>query len=290
MNMYRIITDSCCDLTQELADELDLSVVPLYVNYKGNSYANYLDERELKTKEFYDGMRAGEMGSTNAVNPTQWKEAAKTVLENGQDVLILAFSSGLSTTCNSAMIAAQELEEEYPERKVLVVDTLGASMGQGLMCWYVAKKAAEGVSLEDLRDYAESIKPHMAHWFTVNDLFHLKRGGRVSAATAVVGTMLQIKPVLHVDDEGHLVSVSKARGRKGSLDAMVAKFGEDAMDPQNQTIFLSHGDCLDDAKYVGEQIQAKYGVQDVKYSYVGPVIGAHTGPGVVALFFYSKQR
>ena len=290
METYRIITDSCCDLTQEMADELNIMAVPLYVNYKGGSYPNYLDQRELDTKAFYDGMRAGEMGSTNAVNPTQWKEAAEPVLKNGQDILILAFSSGLSTTCNSAVIAAEELAEEYPERKVYVVDTLGASMGQGLMCWYVAKKAAEGVSLEELRDYAEEIKPHMAHWFTVNDLFHLKRGGRVSAATAVVGTMLQIKPVLHVDDEGHLISVSKARGRKGSLDAMVAKFGEDAINPETQTIFLSHGDCLEDAMYVGEQIKAKYGVVDVKYNYVGPVIGAHTGPGVVALFFYSKKR
>ena len=290
METYRIITDSCCDLTQELADQWNLISVPLYVNYKGGSFPNMLDESGLKTKDFYDGLRTGEMATTNAVNPSQWKDAAEPFLKAGQDVLILAFSSGLSTTCNSAIIASQELAEEYPDRKVYVVDTLGASMGQGLMCWYVAKKAQEGVSLEALRDYAEEIKPHMAHWFTVNDLFHLKRGGRVSAATAVVGTMLQIKPVLHVDDEGHLISVSKARGRKGSLDALVAKFGEDAIDPASQTIFLSHGDCLEDAQYVGDQIKAKYGVQDVKYNYVGPVIGAHTGPGVVALFFYGKKR
>ena len=232
MEAYRILTDSCCDLTQEMADELNIIAVPLYVNYKGGSYANYLDQCELNTKEFYDGMRAGEMGSTNAVNPTQWKEAVEPLMKNGQDILILAFSSGLSTTCNSAKIAAEELAEEYPDRKIYVVDSLCASMGQGLMCWYVAKKAAEGVSLEALLDYAEEIKPHMAHWFTVNDLFHLKRGGRVSAATAVVGTMLQIKPVLHVDDEGHLTSVSKARGRKGSLDAMVAQFGADAVNPE----------------------------------------------------------
>ena len=290
MNTYRIITDSCCDLTQEMADGLDLAVLPLHVNYKGSSFPNYLDGSALDPKEFYDGLRGGEMASTTAVNPTQWKEAAEAVLKEGQDVLILAFSSGLSTTYNSACIAAQELMEEYPGCKVYVVDTLCASLGQGMMCWYVVNKQREGASLEEARDYAEQIKPHMAHWFTVNDLFHLKRGGRVSAATAVVGTMLQIKPVLHVDDEGHLISVSKARGRKGSLDALVDKFGEDAIDPQDQTIFLSHGDSREDAPYVGGQIQKKYGVKTVHYSYVGPVIGAHAGPGVVALFYYGKTR
>ena len=287
---YRIITDSCCDLTQELADELNLISVPLYVNYKGNSFPNKLDQSCLNTKEFYDGLRAGEMATTNAVNPTQWKDAAEPFLKNGQDVLILAFSSGLSTTCNSARIAAEELMEEYPGRKVCVIDTLGASLGQGMMCWYVCKKQQEGASFEEIVAYAEEIIPHMAHWFTVNDLFHLKRGGRVSAATAVVGTMLQIKPILHVDDEGHLISVSKARGRKGSLEALAAKVGEDAIEPEKQTIFISHGDCLEDAMVVGNLVKEKYGVQEVKYNYVGPVIGSHTGPGVVALFYFGKKR
>ena len=290
METYRIITDSCCDLTQELADELNLLSVPLYVNYKGGSYPNMLDESGLNTKEFYDSLRAGEMAKTNAVNPSQWKDAVEPILKNGQDVLILAFSSGLSTTYNSACMAAQELMEEYPERKVCVVDTLCASLGQGMMCWYVGKKQREGASLEEARSYAEEIKPHMAHWFTVNDLFHLKRGGRVSAATAVVGTMLQIKPVLHVDDEGHLTSVSKARGRKGSLEALVAKVGEDAIEPEKQTMFISHGDCLEEAEYVGKLIQEKYGVPEIKYNYVGPVIGSHAGPGVVALFYFGKNR
>ena len=290
METYRIITDSCCDLSQEMADELGLLFVPLYVNYKGGSFPNMLDESGLNTKEFYDGLRAGEMATTNAVNPEQWKTAAEAVLKEGQDVLILAFSSGLSTTYNSACIAAQELMEEYPDRKVYAVDTLCASLGQGMMCWSVAKKQREGATLDEARDYAEQIKPNMAHWFTVNDLFHLKRGGRVSAATAVVGTMLQIKPVLHVDDEGRLVSVSKARGRKGSLEALVAKVGEDAVEPEKQTMFISHGDCLEDAQFVGNQLKEKYGVPEVKYNYVGPVIGSHAGPGVVALFYFGKKR
>ena len=264
--------------------------VPLYVNYKGTSFPNMLDESGLKTKDFYDGLRAGEMSTTNAVNPSQWKDAAEAVLKNGQDVLLLAFSSGLSTTYNSACIAAAELREEYPDRKIEVVDTLAASLGQGMTCWYVCKKQQSGASFEETVAYAKEILPHMAHWFTVNDLFHLKRGGRVSAATAVVGTMLQIKPVLHVDDEGHLVSVSKARGRKGSLEALAAKVGEDAIEPEKQTMFISHGDCLEDAMVVGNILKEKYGVPEVKYNYVGPVIGAHTGPGVVALFYYGKKR
>ena len=290
METYRIITDSCCDLTQELADELNLICVPLYVNYKGESFPNLLDQSALKTKDFYDGLRAGEMSTTNAVNPSQWKDAAEPILKAGQDVLILAFSSGLSTTYNSACIAAEELKEEYPDRKVVVVDTLGASLGQGMMCWYVAKKQQSGATLEEAAAYAEEIRPNMAHWFTVNDLFHLKRGGRVSAATAVVGTMLQIKPVLHVDDEGHLISVSKARGRKASLEALAAKVGEDAIEPEKQTMFISHGDCLEDAEYVGKILKEKYGVPEIKYNYVGPVIGAHTGPGVVAMFYFGKNR
>ena len=290
METYRIITDSCCDLTQELVHELNLIYLPLYVNYKGASFPNMLDESGLKTKDFYDGMRAGEMATTNAVNPSQWKEAAEAVLKAGQDVLILAFSSGLSTTYNSACIAAEELREEYPDRKIAVVDTLAASLGQGLICWYVCKKQQSGASFEETAAYAKEILPHIAHWFTVNDLFHLKRGGRVSAATAMVGTMLQIKPVLHMDDEGHLISVSKARGRKGSLEALAAKVGEDAIEPEKQTMFISHGDCLEDAMVVGKILQEKYGVPEVKYNYVGPVIGAHTGPGVVALFYYGKKR
>ena len=290
MDTYRIITDSCCDLTQELADELRLIVAPLYVNYKGGSYPNLLDGSGLNVKEFYNGLRAGENATTNAVNPSQWKEITEPVLRNGQDALILAFSSGLSTTYNSACIAAQELMEEYPDRKVCVVDTLCASQGQGMMCWYVVKKQREGATLEEARDYAEEIKPNMAHWFTVNDLFHLKRGGRVSAATAVVGTMLQIKPVLHVDDEGHLISVSKARGRKGALEAIAAKVGEDAIEPEKQTMFIVHGDCLEEAQFVESILKEKYHVPEVHINYVGPVIGSHAGPGVVAVFYFGKKR
>ena len=192
MANYRIVTDSSCDLTQEMADALGLSVAPLSVNYKGQEHPNFLDGRSLDTKEFYDGLRAGELTSTTAANPTLWASYIEPILQAGEDVLVLAFSSGLSTTYNAACIAAEELKEQYPERKIFVVDTLCASRGQGLLCWHVANRKAQGASLEEARDFAEENKLHLCHWFTVDDLHFLKRGGRVSATTAVVGSLLHI--------------------------------------------------------------------------------------------------
>ena len=290
MEQYRIITDSSCDLTQAMADELGLAIAPLSVNFQGQECRNYLDGRELDVKKFYSGLRAGEMTSTTAANPVLWKSVAEPALQNGEDVLILAFSSGLSTTYNAARIAAEELMEEYPGRKVEVVDTLCASLGQGMLCWLVVQKKKAGASLEEARAYAEDTKLHQAHWFTVDDLFFLKRGGRVSGSTAVLGTMRQIKPILHVDDNGKLISVSKARGRKASIQAMADKVGTDAIAPETQTMFISHGDCLEDAEYLAKLIKEKYHVPEIHINYVGPVIGSHSGPGTLALFFLANHR
>ncbi len=290
MASYRILTDSSCDLTQEMADSLGLQIVPLSVNFKGQEYRNYLDGRELNVAEFYGGLRAGEMTSTTAANPTLWRSVAEPVLQAGEDVLVLAFSSGLSTTCNAARIAAAELKEEYPDRTMIVVDTLCASLGQGLVCYLAAKKRQEGLSLEELAAYVEELLPRLAHWFTVDDLHFLKRGGRISGATAAVGSLLQIKPVLHVDDEGHLISVSKARGRKASLQALADKVAEDAIEPEKQTMFISHGDCLADAEYLASLVKEKLHVPEIHINHVGPVIGSHSGPGTMAMFFVSKKR
>jgi len=290
MASYRIITDSSCDLTQEMANELGLEIAPLSVNFKGKEHRNYLDGRELDVKMFYQGLRDGEMTSTTAANPTLWKNIAAPIMAAGEDVLALAFSSGLSTTCNAARIAAEELAEEYPGRKMIVVDTLCASLGQGMFCYLVVKKQREGASLEEASTYAEELVPHQAHWFTVEDLHFLKRGGRISGATAVVGSLLQIKPVLHMDDEGHLISVSKARGRKASIQALANKVGEDAIEPEKQTMFISHGDCIEDAEYLASILKEKYHVPEVHINHVGPVIGSHSGPGTLALFFVSKKR
>ena len=277
-------------MTQEMADALELDVVPLTVNYKGKEYPNYLDGRELNIGTFYESLRAGEMATTSAVNPTAWKAAAEKAMQAGQDVLILAFSSGLSTTFSAAVMASQELLEEYPDRKIYVVDTLCASLGQGLLCYHVANRRLAGATLEEARDYAEANKLHLCHWFTVDDLMFLKRGGRVSGATAVMGSLLQIKPVMHVDNDGHLVPVSKARGRKASIQAMAAKVGETAIEPEKQTMFISHGDCRQDAEYLAGLLREKYHVPKIEINYVGPVIGSHSGPGTLALFFLGTHR
>ena len=290
MNNYTIITDSSCDLPDSLVKELELEVLPLAFIMDGKTYRNYPDNREMAPKDFYNKQREGSMATTNAVNVGEAADAMEAVLKRGEDVLVLAFSSGLSTTCNSFQIAAGDLAEQYPDRKIFVVDTLCASLGQGMFVYQAARLRQAGKSMEEVRDWAEQNRLNQCHWFTVNDLFFLKKGGRVSAATAVVGTMLQIKPVMHVDNEGHLIKVDTARGRKASLTALVDKVGELADNPAAQTMFISNSDCQEDAQYVADQIKARYGTEEIIINSIGPVIGAHTGPGCVALFFTGKHR
>lgn len=288
MAEYVIMTDSCCDLPTDLAGELE--VLPLRLELKGREYRNYLDGREIGFQAFYNQVRAGEMPVTSAVNVGEFEEAMRPVLESGRDILCLSFSSALSTTYQSAVIAAQGLEEAYPDRRVYVVDSLCASMGQGLLVWLCARERERGRTLEELRDYAEETKGKICHWFTVDDLNHLKRGGRVSAAAALFGTMLSVKPVLHVDDQGRLIPMEKCRGRKASLLALVDHMEKTAVDPAEQTVFISHGDCRADVDFVAEEIRRRFGTKDIRVSYVGPVIGSHTGAGVVALFFLGTER
>lgn len=290
MQDFVIITDSSADLSAEMVQQLGIEVVPLSFLLDGASYQNFPDNREMDPHAFYDKQRGGATATTAAANVAQFADAAEPHLQAGKDVLILAFSSGLSVTYNSARLAAEDLSEKYPERKIYAVDTLCASLGQGLLVWYAAQQQKAGKTIEEVRDWAEANKLNVCHWFTVDDLMHLKRGGRVSAATAIVGSMLSIKPVLHVDNEGHLINMSKARGRKASLLALVDKMAETAIDPENQTIFISHGDCLEDAQFVGAEIKKRFGVKEVCLNYIGPVIGAHAGAGTVALFFMGKER
>ena len=287
MSRFQIVTDSCCDFPTEMYQELNLSVVPLSVEFRGQT----TDDRNDDTlKELYAGLRAGENAKTAAVNPERWREAIEPWLKLGEDVLVLAFSSGLSTTYQSARIAAEELLEAYPNRKIRVVDTLSASLGQGLLVWYTCRKRDEGLSLDETADWVEENKLHLCHWFTVDDLFFLKRGGRISGATAVMGTMLNIKPVLHMDDEGHLISMGKARGRKAAIQALAEKTRELGEGYDNATMFISHGDCREDAGYLAGLLKKKYGVKNVYVSYVGAVIGSHSGPGTLALFFMGRHR
>ncbi len=287
MSNYKIITDSGCDLPKSMADSLGLTVSPLYVNFRGIVSPDSVDEG---IQEMYAGLRAGEVATTSAINPQQWSDAIEAVLAEGLDALVLTFSSGLSTTYQSAVIAANELADKYPQRKIRVVDTLCASLGQGLLVWYACKKQQEGMELEALADWVEKIRPNLCMWFTVDDLMYLKRGGRVSAATALVGTMLNIKPVLHVDDEGHLISKAKVRGRKAAIEALADKMGQLALPGENDTVFICHGDCIKDAEQLAGILKEKHGVKEVFIGYTGAVIGSHSGPGTLALFFMGQHR
>ena len=284
---YRIITDSCCDFPAHMYDELNLTMVPLFVRFQEQEVCSYTEQW---LKEMFDGLRAGQVATTSAVNPQAWQAAIEPVLQAGEDALVLAFSSGLSTTYQSAEIAAQDLAEKYPERTVKVVDTRSASLGQGLLVYYACQKRDEGLDLQALYDWCEEWKFKLCHWFTVDDLMYLMRGGRVSAATAVLGTMLQIKPVLHMDDAGHLINMSKARGRKASVEALAKKMGETGLPGMNDTVFICHGDCMEDARYLEKLVKEKYGVKNVLIYYVGAVIGSHSGPGTLALFYLGSER
>ncbi len=284
---YQILTDSCCDFPPQRYRELGLISLPLSITFRGETYP---DRNDDSLRDMYAGLRAGEAASTAAANPQQWEEALEPVLSSGEDALILAFSSGLSTTYQSACIAADEMKERFPERKILVVDSLCASLGQGLLAYYAARKRDEGLGLEELKAWLEDNKLHLCHWFTVNDLMYLKRGGRINAATAIMGTMLSIKPILHVDNEGHLISVGKARGRKASIAALADKAAELGKGYDNSLMFISHGDCREDAEALAELVKERCGAKEVYINYVGAVIGSHSGPGTLALFFLGQHR
>lgn len=281
---YRIITDSGCDLPESICRQFGITCVPM---------ALHIGQQEIKSaslQSFYAAMRAGATGTTTAVNPAAWCACIEPILKAGEDVLVLAFSSGLSSTAQNAELAARELRERYPQRKIRVADTLCASLGQGLLVYAACRKRDAGMDLESLYTWCQARKKQLCHWFTVDDLAHLHRGGRVSTAAVLMGTMLQIKPVLHTDDEGRLTPMVKVRGRRASLDALVTKYGELALPGIEDTVFISHGDCPEDAQYVQSRLKEKYGVENVIIHYIGAVIGSHSGPGTVALFFFGKHR
>ena len=282
---FKIVTDSGCDFTLAELEQMNVGRAPLSVLFKGELHPDFATDAERKM--LYDGVREGEMPTTSAVNPEGWADVMRPALEAGQDLLCLAFSSGLSTTYQSAVIAAEELKEEYPERTIRVVDTLCAALGQGLLVWHACKHRDAGESLEDVAAWVEANKLNICHWVTVEDLNHLKRGGRVSAATALVGTMLNIKPIITVNEEGKLVSTAKARGRKAAIDYVAKKAGE-ATD--KDMVFIGHGDCLEDAEACAKILKEKYGVKNVHIGYIGAVVGAHTGPGVLVTFYLGEKR
>ena len=288
MQNYIILTDSGTDFTEKLTKECDVEKAELSLIIEGEEPK---PDNVVDKKAFYEMLRSKKKATTSAVNTEDFKKVMRPYLEEGKDILYLGFSSGLSSTYHAGKIAAEDLLEEFPERKIYTVDTLCASLGQGLLVYFAAKMRQEGASIEAVRDFAESKKLNICHWFTVDDLFFLKRGGRVSAATAVVGTMLGIKPVMHVDNEGKLVKVTTARGRKASIDALCEKARATAIEAKDKMVaFISHGDCEEDAEYLAEKIKSEVGFKEVIIGYVGSVIGSHSGPGTLALFYLGTER
>ncbi len=287
MRDYVIFTDSSCDLPKAQVAEYGIEVLSLEVTIDGvGSFLNH----EIDEKEFYTHLREKKGVKTSAANLDRFVEAFEKAAKEDKDILYIGFSSGLSATYTAGKNAAEEIMEKYPDCKILTVDSLCASLGQGLLVKLAVDKKNEGLDIDALAAYVEETKWHLCHWFTVDDLFFLKRGGRVSAATAVMGTVLQIKPVMHVDNEGHLINMAKARGRDTSIKALFEKMKETAIDPANQTVFICHGDCIDDANKLAEMVKAEFGIKEVLIGYTGPVIGAHSGPGTLALFFLGSER
>ena len=291
MREYKILTDSTTDLSPQLVAQTGVTVLPMTYTIGEKSYRNDPEETDLSSGDFYDMLRGGAMSTTSQINVETFREVAGKMARDGFDVLYVGFSSGLSGTFNSARIAFEDLSAEYPEHKFLAVDSLCASMGEGLLVYHAAQQQKAGRSIEETARWLEENKLHLAHWFTVDDLMFLFRGGRVSRTSAWAGTMLNIKPVMHVDDEGHLIPMEKVRGRKKSLNALVDHMEKKAIAPiGEQMVFITHGDCIEDAEYVAEQVKGRFGVKEVVINYVDPVIGAHSGPGTMALFFLASER
>ena len=288
---FAIVTDSSSNLTEEMIDRFDLSILPLTFMVDGEEYRSYLKGEKTDLSQFYAMMREGKVITTSLPNLQESRETIEALLKDGRDVLYLGFSSGLSGTYQAIELLLAELAGLYPDRTVCSVDTLAASGGEGLLVYYAAKMRDEGATAEAVRDWVEDHKLHLAHWFTVDDLMFLFRGGRVSRTAAWAGTVLNIKPVMHVDDEGHLIPLEKVRGRKKSLKALVDHMEQTADAPvADQTVFITHGDCLEDAEYVADLVRERFGVTDIMINWVDPVIGAHSGPGTMALFFLASQR
>lgn len=289
MRDFVITTDNSADLPMDYYEKQGVGVASLTYTLDGTTYDMYTT---IPSHDFYDAMRGGSMPTTSQVNPSDMRTLFEPYLKEGKDILHIAFSSGLSGSYNSSRIAAEELAEEYPDAKIVTIDSLSASLGQGLLVHKAVQMKADGKSFDEIAKWVEDHKLNLCHMFTVGDLNHLYRGGRISKLTAVFGTMVNIKPVLHVDQEGKLVNIDKVRGRKKSLSGLVDKMEEKigSYRHKNDVIFISHGDCLEDAKYVAKQVEERFGYTEFMYNNVGATIGAHAGPETVALFFLGDER
>lgn len=287
---YRIVTDSASNLREEMIDEFRLEVLPLTFMVDGEEYRSYLKGEKTDLKQFYTMMREGKVITTSLPNMQETEKTLRGILDAGDDILYLGFSSALSGTYEATELLMKQLADEYPNRTLRAEETFAASGGQGLLVYLACKKAAEGATLDETGDFVVNTRDRVCHWFTVDDLMFLFRGGRVGRTSAWAGTMLNIKPVLHVDEAGALIPMEKVRGRKKSIKALVDHMEKTAVDPASQTVFITHGDCIEDVETLKAEISERLGVSDFVVNYVDPVIGAHSGPGTLALFFIGTEK
>lgn len=285
---YQIITDSCCDFTGAQYAQMNVTCVPLTIFRDGQGHSHFSNEAALK--DFYDRMRGGLIATTSALNPADWAGAMEPHLKAGKDLLVLAVSSGISTTYQSAVIAADDLREAYPDRTIRVVDSLSGSLGEGLLLWHACRMRDAGDTLEAVAAWLEAHAPRICHWVTVDCLDNLKCSGRLSGGAAIVGTMLNIKPIIRVTEEGKLVSCGIARGRKASIRNLAKRFAEARCPEEDDLVTIAHGDCPEDAAALEAILKEEYSVQNIHTGYVGPILGAHTGPGVLGLFHIGIKR
>lgn len=288
---YQIVTDSSANLTEEMYDRYGITVLPLRFMLGDDEFVSYEKGAQTDLKKFYDMMREGSVFTTSLPYPNKSESALRNILDAGDDILYIGFSSGLSGTYDATRMIMERLASEYPERNLLHVDTYAAAAGQGLLVWYAAEMHEQGKDIEEVHAWLEANRLKLAHWFTVDDLMFLFRGGRVSKTSAWAGTLLKIKPVLHVDDEGKLIPMNKVRGRRKSIYALFEKMRETADQPlRDQAVFISHGDCLEDVEYLEKLIEDEFHPKMIFHNVLDPVIGAHAGPGTVALFFLASHR
>ena len=290
MKKYVIITDSTSDLPHDIVEEMDIKVIPMAFEIAGNSYMNYPDNRELDPHDFYDMLRSGETAVTSLINSMTFIDWFEPIVQEGADIMYIGFSSAMSGTYNASKAAAEMVMEKYPDSRIICVDSKAASMGEGLLVYSAALQRDKGMSIDELHQWLQGNRLNLCHWVTVDDLNHLKRGGRVNPLTATIGTALNMKPIIHVDDEGSLVPVSNVRGRKKSIHTLVDRMAETAINPQEQVVFIGHGDNFEDALLMEKLARERLKVKDVVIGTIGPVIGSHAGPGTLTLFFFGTKR
>ena len=287
MNEFVIVSDSTVDLPKEYLQAKQVPIISLSYIMDGVTY----EEMDgLSHKEFFEKLRTGSLPTTSQINPEQAREALEPLAKEGKDILYIGFSSGLSGSYNSVRMAAEDLKEEYPDINIITIDSLCACMGDGLLLYKALELKERGMSMKEIVEWVEANKLHICHNVTVDDLNHLHRGGRISRTTAVVGSMIKIKPIIHMSDEGKLVVIGKERGRKKSLISIVDRMEKQMQGYDNDIVMITHGDGIEDAEFVKKQVEERFGIHNVMINGIGSVIGSHTGAGVVAVFFMGDKR